>query len=1435
MDEEGAAMVLPGRQSQPDREQADAQIRELYERKMEMFKVKESRQLHERCLRILATDLYDTATHFILELLQNADDLDYANLQHDDDPTFGIVLSAPNNTFETHCNEDGFTIDHIESLCDVGMSKKARKKDVHSGYIGEKGIGFKSVFGVADVAYVSSGFYHFKLDTKNELDAKEKTLVGMLVPIPADYPSSTAVGTTRMLLQLKGPEAYTDIRENLKQIKPEILLFFRRLRRIKIKTEDRNIDYAYLLNDNDVGFHGETRTLTALDRQTHTTNLTKYIIVRHAVENMPDTQKRENISSSEITLAFPLTKSNKPDSQVRDVFSFIPVGSYGFRFIIQSDFILTANREQLKDCEWNRKLRHAIPEAFMRAIERFLMFENDLRYTWPDFLVYDTTHGDFWEDLGPYILRHAKSRPVLQSQAGNVQLPEDLFFVPAEYRLDGVALIDSKEQRKLTLAFEYTLDLVLSTGLRLLGVREMKHRDFISQFCEWVKTEPDEFNSKSEEWHREVAKILVRDGCHLEQLRELPIVPTFNGTFVPAKSNNLFRASIDDAWTAPSSLNLQIVCCEVRRDSHREALFEFLRVAEINTANMCSIILNMHNYDDKDRPPQDLVAELIFLFRNRSCVNATDRERLRHLWVVAADGRRTLRAGLIHFIDRKIKNNLILKHYTSSYCLNFMDSEYSEYIEVIERCRTHKEAENQLIPPPGEIVTQMHFRLWLEKSCGLARFPRLVTTRRRYAELTKEWEFLSQNCVNDLLVLVRDRWAIEYYQYERLIAMEAKKLRVQCRDGRVRELQETALATDYLEQTCPHLNFVELPDPEHEDWKTILPRFSVVVEVSVDSSIQELQTLCDTPVTNTIADAARRIYRHLSQNSGKLKRLASTSILGPKRLIFYPGHGWVSSDQCVWESPESLKSALSLAVIYDDCGALFKDILGIKDAGIREVVQEMECSTKDPSLQDTSTSKELILLLNGHISPEAPCEPQPPYYADDLRGRVQRLKIFPIASASKSTVSSENTKFMSLEDEWYINDLASLAAAFEGQINVLSFSIREYEELLPVVKWLRIESRLLSEAVREDVTVVGSQIPMKTWSKSLQMRAKFIAVLAEEKIEQTPPVFNVCQVRRLEVVRTIGQAVGEAKCAKVFIKERSGSVDIFVLRNPFDKPEEQVSRELLCFFLKRYSITDATHTSLVPSILQQDLSELPELLEQNKIRCPWTVDEEPKETDGQCKDDSACLARSPIGGHNASTTTRGDDFVDLTAALLPHRHDTPSPKGDARPALSRFKQVGLLGEAWMNEYFKKRVSDWDPNVHWTSRLRVEKGYPDFLGDESKTADFTYTDEEGRMLPVMGLSSHAQDGRHKHITYHIEVKGTVLEFSEPFHMSQHQMDMALKYSKLNPTDIYVIARVYHLDHRHADTRVRFYINPWRYISAGRLKLRSEGYEVIPAEK
>jgi len=48
----------------------------------------------------------------------------------------------------------------VRALCDVGNSTKQHKV----GYIGQKGIGFKSVFKVTNAAEIHSGGFHIKFD-----------------------------------------------------------------------------------------------------------------------------------------------------------------------------------------------------------------------------------------------------------------------------------------------------------------------------------------------------------------------------------------------------------------------------------------------------------------------------------------------------------------------------------------------------------------------------------------------------------------------------------------------------------------------------------------------------------------------------------------------------------------------------------------------------------------------------------------------------------------------------------------------------------------------------------------------------------------------------------------------------------------------------------------------------------------------------------------------------------------------------------------------------------------------------------------------------------------------------------------------------------------------------------------------------------------------
>ena len=51
-----------------------------------------------------------------------------------------------------HNNETGFREEHVQALCRVGESTKKKAQ----GYIGEKGIGFKSVFRITECPYVFS-------------------------------------------------------------------------------------------------------------------------------------------------------------------------------------------------------------------------------------------------------------------------------------------------------------------------------------------------------------------------------------------------------------------------------------------------------------------------------------------------------------------------------------------------------------------------------------------------------------------------------------------------------------------------------------------------------------------------------------------------------------------------------------------------------------------------------------------------------------------------------------------------------------------------------------------------------------------------------------------------------------------------------------------------------------------------------------------------------------------------------------------------------------------------------------------------------------------------------------------------------------------------------------------------------------------------------
>jgi hypothetical protein len=72
--------------------------------------------------------------------VQNADDNNYPD---NVEPTLAFILQDSGIAILN--NERGFSAKNMRALCDIGNSTK---KGSSAGYIGKKGIGFKSVFRV---------------------------------------------------------------------------------------------------------------------------------------------------------------------------------------------------------------------------------------------------------------------------------------------------------------------------------------------------------------------------------------------------------------------------------------------------------------------------------------------------------------------------------------------------------------------------------------------------------------------------------------------------------------------------------------------------------------------------------------------------------------------------------------------------------------------------------------------------------------------------------------------------------------------------------------------------------------------------------------------------------------------------------------------------------------------------------------------------------------------------------------------------------------------------------------------------------------------------------------------------------------------------------------------------------------------------------------
>ena len=383
-------------------------------------------------LNTVSESVFSRSAHFILELLQNAEDAGPKSVTPAGEIEFSI---SPNRIKITH-NGLPFAAANVDAICGVRSSKKPEE-----GTLGFLGIGFKSVFKITNSPQIHSGEFHFKFDRAAHQDPAN--VPWQIIPIWEETPSEAVnPALTTFIVPFKNDGFYQQTFGELKKIDVHVFLFLRWLKRLQLVDETGG---GGLTVEN----LGEADGFLTLKRNGVPQ---RFVIQRRLSKVPPDVAadpalvfyKRENVLQREVVIAFAVDKdgnlrSMEDASALGSVSSFLPLVEErsGAKFLIQADFLVQPGREAIQyELAWNRWLVREAVEAAKDIIPKFKADQRWRNQFLPLFNfraysgqpAYDKLFGP---ELKQPLLSHLLSGEVVatssreHSKAGLVVRPED--------------------------------------------------------------------------------------------------------------------------------------------------------------------------------------------------------------------------------------------------------------------------------------------------------------------------------------------------------------------------------------------------------------------------------------------------------------------------------------------------------------------------------------------------------------------------------------------------------------------------------------------------------------------------------------------------------------------------------------------------------------------------------------------------------------------------------------------------------------------------------------------------------------------------------------------------------------------------------------------------------------------------------------------------
>ncbi|ENH67493.1 hypothetical protein FOC1_g10010770 [Fusarium oxysporum f. sp. cubense race 1] len=995
----------------------------------------------------LARNLYTSNARFVFELLQNADDNNYSTaLSSGQDPYVSFEVRPDKVSIE--CNENGFTHENLKAICAIGKSSKVGA----AGYIGEKGIGFKSVFMAAWKVHIQSNDFSFSFTHR-----KGDSGLGMVTPVWEDADKSLGGSSTRITLFLHtsdDPEEDARQRETIRlqfqDLQHTILLFLRKLRKVQVSffdeddTQTSSTTYS-LRGSNSVTVKKETFEGVE-ERQYHVT--------KHIAENIPKSENRTYSeeqdradSSTEVVLAFPLADSSTPIVENQDVFAFLPMRPMGFKFLIHTDFVTEASRQGIVTTSLrNRGLLNGIADCFIKAIEEFCQHPT-LQYQWMRWLPQRNSYpwDSFWSGLLDRIESRIQEVKILRTLGtGKLDYIHKLCRLQPWLRDKNGDPLFTDLDEEIYLAKEYTRD-----DLKLLetyGLESMSPSDAITRVEKDLERDIKDSRMKSpatdNEWHSLAARALIllkntaTVGPAQDRLKQLRFIPLENGTWVSSSSGPLYYSHSSGSLAIPDDLDLSLIDSEAASNPDRRALFDKFGVIEALVKDVRALILKKPINPVADAGALAVsIAHLKFLYLSEVLLEENeDQAKLRGY----------------HVYDQNMRARSPTKHdvYLTT------DDAYGP---------------SQLFRPqgdaPGFAAPFLHHNYVQEKPAILRtiRYSNAAAGVRRNTRVLDLYEVIHARCREAdsfLDAQAEARQAINDGNLIYIPAHDSSPAMWTSSDRclwNAREDMQTAYPLAYLYRTVFHRSEEDL-DVLRQFFKTALG----IKDSSWEDYLNEMRRLKD--LKSEDFDWINDLYSSLDSERFGMMEVDTTKlrkIFAEEPLIYFNIGNvsrWYTVGECLWSSATQIRGRVALNDLYPDLEDFFVSFLGVQELTLDmayDELKEMGSRVPPPSV---AAVKETIWALNSLLDTTA----DPPDEEPIFRGTV-----FPVRYPNKSV------KLQSGRTQFAIADRKALGDIFAPQAKMLDFTLDEVRRLRPFLSWLDLESRYLSTSVREISTVAG--------------------------------------------------------------------------------------------------------------------------------------------------------------------------------------------------------------------------------------------------------------------------------------------------------------------------------------------------------------------------